>query len=87
MFMPTIQSSVLAAHGRRVARIIADAEVGDDITASITWLRVTNSELAELRQRGIIRGGIDLMGNRNDSRIHVAAGAFTAQKDEVSHGK
>ena len=52
-----IQKDILRTCGKRFARIIADAQPGDTITASITFCHATQDEIKSWAARGWISFG------------------------------
>lgn len=67
----TVRPDVLARYGRRAARLIADAEKGADLTASILYLRYPEDELDRLVDAGALMGGVDEHGNLAPYRCAV----------------
>lgn len=55
-----MRPEILAQHGRRAARLIADARKGDPITASVRWLGIDRETLATLERAGVVAcDGVD----------------------------
>lgn len=51
-----IRDDILTKFGRKAARFIADAQVGDDLTASVRYLRIDQDTLHAWAARGLLTG-------------------------------